>query len=53
MEITEKLSTLSVNQKKSGVVTLSGRTWADLPVETSIYEGERIVEVLTVMSNEL
>ncbi|MBP7774068.1 thermonuclease family protein [Candidatus Gracilibacteria bacterium] len=53
MEITEKLSTLSVNQKKSGIATLSGRTWADFPVEISIYEGERIVEVLTVTSNEL
>jgi endonuclease YncB( thermonuclease family) len=52
-EITEKLSTLSVNQKKSGVVTISGRTWADFPVTIKIYEGERVVETLQANSDEL
>lgn len=42
-----------MNQKKSGIVTFSGRTWADFPVKINIYEGERIIENLTVASDEL
>jgi endonuclease YncB( thermonuclease family) len=51
-EITDKLSTISVNQKKSGIVTISGRTWADFPLEIYMYEGENIVEKFTTTSSD-
>jgi hypothetical protein len=41
-----------VNQKKSGIVTISGRTWADFPLEIYIYEGKNIVEKFTTISSE-
>ena len=52
-EVTEKISTLTVSQKKSGIVTISGRTWWDFPLKIGIYEGENLVQDLTSSSNEL
>gem|GEM_PF-958462 len=36
-DITKKMTTLSVRSLVSGVFKISGRTWGDLPLKTTIY----------------
>jgi endonuclease YncB( thermonuclease family) len=52
-EITETISTLTVSQKKSGIVTISGRTWWDFPLKIGIYEGEHLVQSFISSSNDV
>lgn len=51
--ITEKLTTLTVSPKKSGLVTISGRTWWDFPVQIEIIQGGEVVESFSLQSDEV
>lgn len=41
-----------MSQKKSGIVTITGRTWGDFPLEIYIYEGGNVVEKFTTTSSD-
>lgn len=51
--ITEKLTTLTVSPKKSGLVTISGLTWWDFPVQIEIVQGGEVVESFFLQSDEV
>ncbi len=52
-DITAKITTLTISPKKSGIVTISGRTWWKFPLKIDIYQGENLVETLEVISDEM
>ena len=51
--VTEKLSTLTVSPKKSGLVMISGRTWENFTLRIEIVQGDIVVENFTLESDEL
>ncbi|MBP6921665.1 thermonuclease family protein, partial [Candidatus Gracilibacteria bacterium] len=51
--VTEKLSTLAVSPKKSGLVMISGRTWENFTLRIEIVQGDTVVENFILKSDEL
>lgn len=51
--VTEKLSTLTVSPKKSGLVMISGRTWENFNLSIEIVKGDAVIENFTLESDEL
>jgi endonuclease YncB( thermonuclease family) len=51
--VTEKLSTLTVSPKKSGLVMISGRTWENFNLSIEIVKGDTVIENFTLESDEL
>lgn len=52
-EVTERISTLTVSPKKSGIVAFSGRTWWDFSLEIEIYRENKLVKKFSTTSNEI
>lgn len=52
-DVTKKISTLTVSPKKSGIVTISGRTWWDFPLGIEIYQGEKLIHKISTKTNEI
>lgn len=51
--ITDKISTLNVNYKKSGIIEISGKTWWDFPVSLEIFLWDKLLEKIPLQSDEL